>query len=87
MKENPPPIKSELQIQWGTLNKPSNANDLNQVLKLAEKLRIKNYLKFLANCLETPLKKLIFEKLLTKSPQLYKKETRSQIFFREFAKF
>ena len=40
LKDNPPPIKSESQIQWGTLNKPSNENDLNQVLKLAEELRI-----------------------------------------------
>ena len=40
MKENRPPIKSESQIQRVTLNKPSNANDLHQVLKLAEELRI-----------------------------------------------
>ena len=40
LKENPPPIKSEPQIQRVTLNKPSNANELNQVLKLAEELRI-----------------------------------------------
>ena len=46
LKENPPPIKAESQIQRGTLNKLSNANDLNQVLNLTEELRIKNYLKF-----------------------------------------
>ena len=46
LKENSPPIKLKSQIQRGTLNKASNANDLNQVLKLAEELRIKHYLKF-----------------------------------------
>ena len=38
LKENPLPLKSESQIQQGTVNEPSNANDLYQVLKLAEEV-------------------------------------------------
>ena len=50
LKENLLLFKSESQIQRGTVNEPSNANDLYQVLKLAEEvnepLNINNYLKF-----------------------------------------
>ena len=82
MKQNLPLFKSESQIQRVTMNEPSDANVLNQVLKLSEEV---NELLNIRNSFS--IEEVAFSKFVDKNMQLYKKGNYCTGIFQRFSKF
>ena len=88
MKQNLPLFKSESQIQRVTMNEPSDANVLNQVLKLSEEVNeLLNIRNSFSKILENTIEEVAFSKFVDKNMQLYKKGNYCTGIFQRFSKF